>query len=490
MAIRKISLRNFRGFLDAEIEVKPLTVLMGPNSAGKSSFGHALAAMSHAHRVYSRSAPATLTPSLATRDYWPVDLGTLEDLRTKAATGPVTVGIETDSGLIETGFGIDSVPSLLPAYLRYPKPETTDTRLQTTLFPDSANVSASGTIFVGPTSTEAGATTARGTHCELVRRNEQQWFERISTQSGFQDIPSVVALNGLLLDSITHLEGTSVPLSGRARDQFKFQLENLAYLRATRRRPSRSYPRPSAARDPNSPQQIGYGGEWAASVIEEYSKEQVEYAELPRIPNSPEEARASLGRKPEIITRTLLESATHWLSSLDLAASLRSVDSKSHVGHLEILLRVPDQEEERELIDIGFGASQVLPVLVEGLLQQPDSLFVVDLPEAHLHPRPQTALADFFCSLALTNRYCLVETHSEMFFHRLRLRAEMDEELKNKIAVYFIDRPTGNVCRQPRRVGVGLDEQFRWPAGFLQEAWEAEEQIEAVRHGKKSRTMQ
>jgi predicted ATPase len=117
-------------------------------------------------------------------------------------------------------------------------------------------------------------------------------------------------------------------------------------------------------------------------------------------------------------------------------------------------------------------------------LQPENSLFIVDLPEAHLHPRPQSDLADFFCSLALSNRFSLVETHSEMFFHRLRLRAEMDEKLARSIAVYFIDKPKEGLCSHPRPVGLVFDEQINWPVGFLQEAWEIESQIEAVRRAK------
>jgi predicted ATPase len=95
-------------------------------------------------------------------------------------------------------------------------------------------------------------------------------------------------------------------------------------------------------------------------------------------------------------------------------------------------------------------------------------------------------LADFFCSLALSNRFSLVETHSEMFFHRLRLRAEMDEKLARSIAVYFIDKPKGGYCCNPRNVELSLDKQFTWPVGFFQEAWETESQIEIVRRARTS----
>jgi predicted ATPase len=186
-----------------------------------------------------------------------------------------------------------------------------------------------------------------------------------------------------------------------------------------------------------------------------------------------------------LVSDTLVESVRVWLQQLRLADSLKSDFSKRDRERLEILVTLAGQEEHN-LVEIGFGTSQVLPILIAGLLQPPGSLFIVDLPEAHLHPRPQSDLADFFCSLALSDRFSMVETHSEMFFHRLRLRAEMDDVLKEKIAVYFVDEPKNGFCCQPRLVGLGFDEQLRWPVGFLQEAWESESQIAAVRQAKAS----
>ena len=61
-----------------------------------------------------------------------------------------------------------------------------------------------------------------------------------------------------------------------------------------------------------------------------------------------------------------------------------------------------------------------------------------------------------------------------------------EDELKEKIAVYFIDEPRHGMCNPPRPVGLTFDEQPKWPAGFFQEAWELESQIEAVRQAKKT----
>jgi AAA ATPase domain/AAA domain, putative AbiEii toxin, Type IV TA system len=480
VSIRKISLHNFRGFRGAEIELKPLTVLLGPNSAGKSSFGHALAAMTHAHRVYAGTPQATLTPIAGSTAAWPVDLGNLDDLRTNGATGPVKVGIETAAGFIETGFGLDSSASLLPSYFLYPKGE------------ESAGKRVGDVGFVTPVSSvESSARTGtigpkviyESTHFEVRRLNELQWQE-----SG---IPSVVILDGLLLKSITHERGTPRLLSGKARDELGFLLQNLTYLRAARRRPSRTYQaslsgqaeRERPLRNSESPQEIGYAGERCAALLHQRGEESVDYAELPRIPNTLEEAKQQRGQAAKLASGTLLASTAMWLKRLRLANELRTESSNKAPGRIEVLLRLPNQREHN-MVEIGFGTSQVLPILVAGLLQAPGSLLIVDLPEAHLHPRPQSDLADFFCSLALSGRFSLIETHSEMFFHRLRLRAEMDDVLKDNIAVYFIDEPKNGSCCEPRRVGLDLDEQPHWPVGFLQEAWETEAQIEAVRQSK------
>src|SRR5882724_833543 len=109
MSVSAIRLRNFRGFKDAgeasaTIDLKPLTVLLGPNSAGKSSFGHALTAMAHAHRYYASGPQASLTPPSGEEDSWPVDLGLTSDLRTVGAEGPIRIGLETSGGFLELGF--------------------------------------------------------------------------------------------------------------------------------------------------------------------------------------------------------------------------------------------------------------------------------------------------------------------------------------------------------------------------------------------------
>ena len=75
----------------------------------------------------------------------------------------------------------------------------------------------------------------------------------------------------------------------------------------------------------------------------------------------------------------------------------------------------------RNLVDVGYGVSQVLPLLVEMLRRDGDSLFLLQQPEVHLHPSAQAALGSLFCATAASGRQLVVETHSDYIVDRILL---------------------------------------------------------------------
>lgn len=468
MNIKSIRLRNFRGFRDAHIELKPLTVLLGPNSSGKSAFGHALAAMAHVHKVYASTPQASLTPP-STKDVedWPVDLGETGDLRTQGTDGPVLIALETRAGSVELGFGgLPDTPELLMSYVNLPSAhqrsagsgalknttiETTDPSRISTVVPLEKIFRETAPVI------------------ELSRVNVGQWQETASKKA------VSVTFDGLCVKAVVQQEtGTAPTLGGAAIEDLRALLENLTYLRANRKRPSRGYENRRGRY-----QRIGYSGEWAPSVLIN-EREDVTYSVPPDIPNTMDEAR-TIDYEWKSRQQPLGKAVSAWLSRLNLAESFEAIQPRGSDSPV-FLRAAPRGHQSHDITEVGFGVSQVVPILVAGLLQSKESLFIVDLPEAHLHPRPQSAFADFFCSLALNGQSAVVETHSEMFFHRLRLRVAMDPSLADKIAVYFIDPPKDGVCCAPRKVGLRRDDELRWPDGFLQEGWEIENQIKAVRN--------
>ena len=75
----------------------------------------------------------------------------------------------------------------------------------------------------------------------------------------------------------------------------------------------------------------------------------------------------------------------------------------------------------RNLIDVGYGVSQVLPVLTELLRPDGPRMFLLQQPEVHLHPQAQAALGTLFCQLAAEGRQLVVETHSDYIIDRVRM---------------------------------------------------------------------
>ncbi len=74
------------------------------------------------------------------------------------------------------------------------------------------------------------------------------------------------------------------------------------------------------------------------------------------------------------------------------------------------------------LVDVGYGVSQALPLVVEALRAPGRTRFLVQQPEVHLHPRAQAALGTFLTRLVTSRRHhFVVETHSDYIVDRVRL---------------------------------------------------------------------
>ena len=74
----------------------------------------------------------------------------------------------------------------------------------------------------------------------------------------------------------------------------------------------------------------------------------------------------------------------------------------------------------RNLIDVGYGVSQALPLLTDLLRPDAASMFLLQQPEVHLHPSAQAALGSLFCDAAATGKQIIVETHSDFIIDRVR----------------------------------------------------------------------
>jgi predicted ATPase len=119
------------------------------------------------------------------------------------------------------------------------------------------------------------------------------------------------------------------------------------------------------------------------------------------------------------------------------------------------------------LKDVGFGVSQILPIVTEGIMARPGTTIIVEQPEIHLHPRAQARLADLFIDLAHQDKSFIIETHSEHMLLRFARRIAEGSLKKKDIAVYeFKLTEDGTKITE-----IPFDDQGnlkKWPGGFFE----------------------
>jgi predicted ATPase len=122
------------------------------------------------------------------------------------------------------------------------------------------------------------------------------------------------------------------------------------------------------------------------------------------------------------------------------------------------------------LADVGFGYSQIIPVILLGLINSSKNLMLIEQPEIHLHPSSAANLADLFLAFAQDDKKFIIETHSQELINRLRLRVIENPELKEMINIVCVesDEQAGAQIQQFQ-----IDENGMfpaWPDGFLDES--------------------
>lgn len=121
-----------------------------------------------------------------------------------------------------------------------------------------------------------------------------------------------------------------------------------------------------------------------------------------------------------------------------------------------------------DLMHMGFGLSQILPIITQGIISEPNSLMIVEDPEVHMHPSIQAAMADFFIFLCLELKVSvLVETHSDHFITRLRRRIAEKGIDADKVHLLFVMNEFGS--SEYKTIGLSNAGRFEgsMPPGFL-----------------------
>ena len=177
--------------------------------------------------------------------------------------------------------------------------------------------------------------------------------------------------------------------------------------------------------------------------------------------------------KPKQRTKPLAELVAERLRSMRLIHDFQVKQLGAHRKEYEVLVRTGPKLAEVKLTDVGFGVSQVLPVIVEALYVPRRSIVIFEQPEIHLHPRVQADLADLFVDAIRARengipRECqfIVESHSEHFLRRLQRRIAEEELSADDAALYFVHTDGTSARIEALKVDL-FGNILNWPDGFF-----------------------
>ena len=177
--------------------------------------------------------------------------------------------------------------------------------------------------------------------------------------------------------------------------------------------------------------------------------------------------------RPKQRYRLLETVVAQWLQDMQLIDSFKIRQIAKKRKEYEVLIQTQHNGPEVKLTDVGFGVSQVLPVIVECFYVPARSIVIFEQPEIHLHPRVQADLADLFIAAIHAREYneergiqLIVESHSEHFLRRL-LRRIAEEELDNEeVALYFCE-PDSQGADMKQLETDKYGNIRNWPEGFF-----------------------
>ncbi len=167
------------------------------------------------------------------------------------------------------------------------------------------------------------------------------------------------------------------------------------------------------------------------------------------------------------------EIVARWLEQMGLINDFEVKQLAPGRKEFEVLIRTAGSKYPVSLTDVGFGISQVLPVVVECFYVPKDSTIVFEQPEIHLHPQVQAVLADLFIEATQSREngedrriQLIIESHSEHFLRRLQRRIAEEKLRPQDAALYFCEPgPEGSVIRELQVDSLG--NITNWPANFF-----------------------
>lgn len=433
--LTKLRIQNFKSLADTgDMLIRPLTFLVGPNSAGKTSVLQTL--------LMLRQTVDERDPNITLKFDGPwVRLGSYLDCVHRAA------GEEPGGRELEIGFTFSSPEpdSFYSGFLDWSNLVSIDFNARFgydgEVFLRRASYGGDVDEFViertGPQQYVAHSDINVKPHkfysCSTVSPLARQPKKKNETVTHIDEMIEE-ANESFRFEAGVALVDTAVELSNWQMSVF---FSNLFYLGPLRQRPQLSYQASGEV-----PRDVGLSGERVVDVL---------------IASAKREEEAPLAQ------------VRHWLDVFDIASDVKLI------AHTPTLYEFQLTDKQTGVMvnypHVGFGASQVVPIIVEGFYSPDRSVLLVEQPEIHLHPRAQARLADLLVAISQEPKTLIVETHSEHLLSQVQVRIAQGDLNPDDVAIYYFEPTAGGARVIPIEINE-LGQFGNWPPGFFDQGLE------------------
>jgi predicted ATPase len=158
--------------------------------------------------------------------------------------------------------------------------------------------------------------------------------------------------------------------------------------------------------------------------------------------------------------KNVTKNVNQWLNKFGIEVDVR--------GFKEVIHHLVVKQNNVDITDVGFGISQILPVIIQGFLSNNGSTTIIEQPEIHLHPKMQADLADLFIDIVNNNKgkKLIIETHSEYLLKRLRRRISEGTISANQVSICLFNPQTKESGANINNLEIAEKGFFDWPIDF------------------------
>lgn len=429
--LNNLVIKNFKSWGEANISFQPFTGFFGPNSSGKTSLLQFILLLKQTAESSDRGQALDLGGS---RSF--VELGTFQDMVTKHdLTLPFKFEVAWNTA--------KKIEVRDPLKKKESKISSDALRFSTEIKSD-----AKGRISVQRMSYHLGETeffmsSKNGNGSFDLKSEPEKTFSFVRTLGRKWPLPSPYKCYGFPDEVKTYFQnaGFLADLSL----EFEKLFANVFYLG-----PLRDYPRRQYTWGGSNPSDVGRRGELSMEAI---------------LASRDRNEKISRGRFNKSLN--LEEYVALWLKDLGLIEEFRVEPVAEGSKVYEVKVRKSVESPLVSITDVGFGVSQILPVITLCYFAPPGSVLLIEQPEIHLHPSVQSGLADVFLDAIEKRQVQIVlESHSEHLLQRLQRRIAEGKMPAEKASLYFCQTQNGLSHLQSLQLNL-FGQIQNWPENFF-----------------------